>query len=134
MTKDELHVVNAIEQRIRKEQERLERLKDWVEHITLELDGMPHENAYKLSSVAELTVQIVDCEKHIQELFVQRAQSRAELTKAIDDAIEDEDQKAVLVERYGFGLPFKRIAEKLHISEPNVFVFHRKGLKVLLNR
>lgn len=133
MTKDELHEVNYITQSLNRERERLAKLVDWIKRITKEIDGLPHDHSYQRSSVEELTTQKVDCENRINELLIQRADKRAELVKAIDSKIADNMQKAILVERYSFGEAFKKIAEKFHMSENNVFVIHRKGLKILLS-
>ena len=131
MTKDELYIVNNISKAISREQQRLNQLNDWIQRITIELDGLPHNNSFK-SNIDELTSQIVDCENHITQLKLSLADNRAKLINTIDNSISNGAQKSVLVERYGFGECFNRIAEKLNISEPSVFRLHRKGLKILI--
>lgn len=132
MTRDELNSVNSISREIRQEENRLAMLNDWLMRITNEIDGLPHEQGYKRSSIEELTSQKIDCERKIESLKSQCAESRAKVIKKIDAKIKHNDQKAVLVERYGFCEAFKKIAEKLHMSENNIFCLHRKGLKLLL--
>ena len=131
VTKDELYIVNNISKAISREQQRLNQLNDWIQRITIELDGLPHNNSFK-SNIDELTSQIVDCENHITQLKLSLADNRAKLINTIDNSISNGDQKSVLVERYGFGESFKRIAEKMYISEAGAFRLHRKGLKILI--
>ena len=130
LTKDELYIVNNISKAISREQQRLNQLNDWIQRITIELDGLPHNNSCK-SNIDELTSQIVDCENYIAQLKLSLADNRAKLITTIDNSISEGAQKSVLVERYGFGESFKKIAEKMYISERNVFRLHRKGLKIL---
>ena len=132
VTKDELYIVNNLSKEIRQEQNRLLMLNDWISRVTIELDGLPYEQGYKRSRIEELTTQKVDCEKKIEKLKQKCAESRAGLIKTIDEVIKNNDMKAVMVERYSFGKSFKKIAEKLHMSENNVFYLHRKGMKLLL--
>ena len=133
MTKEELNAVNVITKAIRKEQERLANLTDWMTRITAELDGLPHEASYQRSKIEELTIQKVECENKLNELRAERANETANLIKKIDDVLTDNIQNAVVVERYGFGQCFKKIAEKMHMTERNVFIQHRKGLRILFN-
>ena len=131
MTKEELHRVKSLTCDIHKEEARLAKLKDWINRITQEIDGLPHEQSYKRSSVEELTIQIIDCERNIDNLKLIKAENCSKLVKKIDDLISDEVQKTIMVERYVFCEYFKKIAQKIHMSETNVYFQHRKGLKIL---
>ena len=131
MTKEELHVVNFISRNISFEQQRLERLKDWAERITLDIVGLPQDNGYVQSRIEELTAQIIDCEHNLEQLILLRAEARAELVKQIDSALTDNCQKTVLIEHYGFGERYETIADKLHFTSRQIFNLHKKGLKAL---
>ena len=131
MTKEELYRVKSLTCDIHKEEARLLKLKDWINRITQEIDGLPHEQSYKRSSVEELATQIIDCERNIDNLKLIKAENSSKLVKKIDDLISDEVQKTILVERYVFCEYFKKIAKKINMSEPNVYFQHRKGLKIL---
>lgn len=131
MTKDELDEVNAASKSLRYEQERLAKLTDWLNRITQELDGLPHEQSYKRSSIEELITQRIECENKINELKFEKAKKAAELVKKIDKSIVDENQKNVIVERYCFGKGFSQIAREFNFSEGHAFYLHRKGLRAL---
>ena len=55
-----------------------------------------------------------------------------DILRAID-SVNDEREKAVLTFRYINGAAFSEIAEKLHFSEPAIFVSHGRAL-VKINR
>ncbi len=133
MTKEELNVVKDLTKMIRREEQRLINLNDWIQRITHELSGLPIEQSYQKSKIEELTIQKIDCESKINELKAKRAEATANLVKSIDETIENNQEKAVVVERYGFGQCFKKIAEKLHMTERNVYFYHRKGLRTLFS-
>ena len=126
---EEMQKVNAITQKIKQEQSRLAQLNDWIQRITQELTGITNDQEFKGSSMATLIAQKVDCERRIEALKIERAEARADLTKRIDEMIEDNAKKTILIERYCFGETWKKIAEKLHITENWVFALHRNGLK-----
>ena len=50
-----------------------------------------------------------------------------EILRAID-AVQDEREKAVLTMRYVNGDGFAQIAEKLHFSEPAIYIAHGRAL------
>ena len=131
MTKNELDDVNNVTKVLHREIERLAKLRDWLARITQEVDGLPHEQSYKRSSIEELITQKVDCENNIEQLRLARAEKAARLVKVIDDSIFDSDQKKVIVERYCFSKGFSQIAKELNFSEGHTFYLHKKGLRAL---
>ena len=131
LTKDELDRVNDIAKVLRRELERLSQLTGWLNRITQELDGLPHEQSYKRSRIAELIAQKVDCENNIEQLKLAKAEESAKLVKVIDDSIFDSDQRKVIVEHYCFGKGFSQIARELNFSEGHTFRLHKKGLRAL---
>ena len=98
MTKEDLTTVVTLTNVIKREQERLSKLRDWIARITQEVDGLPHASGYAKSCIDELTAQIIDCESNIQNLLVSRAESRSKLTKKLDTCITDNATKEVFVE------------------------------------
>ena len=131
MTEEGLNEVRHLTARIKQEEERLQRLKDWITRLTQEIDGLPHDHSFPQSSIESLTVQIVDCEANIQRLILDRTVSKSRLIKDIDFEVADNDAKSVLVERYGFGRSYSDISKLLHTSESRIFALHRQGLKAL---
>lgn len=131
MTQEELTTVTVLTDAIRKEQNRLSKLRDWITRITQEIDGMPHDHSYPKSSIEELTAQIVDCESNIQNLTISRMIARSKLTKDIDKLFDDNATKEVFVERYVFGRKFCDIAKTMNFSENRVYCLRRQGLKTL---
>ena len=131
MTKEELKEVKNLTDALASEEERLQRLKDWITRLTHELDGMPHDSSYPQSSIESLTVQIVDCEENIKRLMLERMASKSRLIREIDSEVESNDIKTVLIERYGFGRSYSEISKMLHASESRIFALHRQGLKAL---
>lgn len=60
----------------------------------------------------------------------EKARADALLREILDaiDAVSDERQKAVLTMRYVEGMGFAEIAEKMHFSEPAIYVSHGRAL------
>ena len=63
-------------------------------------------------------------------LYQYKAEAETALREilAAIDSLKDERQKEVLTRRYINGEPFAKIAEKVHFSEPVVFVLHGRAL------
>lgn len=116
---------------IERMEERIIRLKALKERITHEISDLPTPTGYQYSRIEELTVQIDEYEKKLNELRIERACLKAELVKLVEESVNDELGKAVIIERYGFGKRFQDIAAELHISESHVYYLHRHGLKEL---
>lgn len=75
---------------------------------------------------ADVCTAVDACEILYQEKAKAEAALR-DVLKAID-AVKDEKQKAVLTLRYINGCGFPEIAEKMHYSEPAIYVAHGRAL------
>lgn len=134
MTKEELQVVIRITRRISKLEERIIRLKSLRTRITHEISDLPTPTGYQFSRIEEITVQIDEYERELNELRIERACLQAELVRLVEECVTDEIGKAIFVERYAFGKEFQEIARELSISEPHVYYLHRHGLKELVSK
>lgn len=82
--------------------------------------------------MAENVCNAVDA---MDALYTEKAQAENALREILTaiDAVPDERQKAVLTMRYVNGCPFPEIAERMHFSEPAIYVAHGRAL-VTVNR
>ena len=69
----------------------------------------------------------VDASEILRETLAKAENDLREILCAID-AVGDERQKAILTYRYVDGKAFPEIAEKMHFSEPAIFVAHGRAL------
>ena len=74
----------------------------------------------------------VDATETLREEKAKAENALREILRAID-AVQDEREKAVLTMRYINGDGFTQIAEKMHFSEPAIYVAHGRAL-VKVNR
>ena len=131
MTNEELMRVFRISRDIESLEERIARLRAMRERITHEISDLPAPTGYQLSRIEEITVQIDEHERKLNEQRIERACLKAELVKTVDTAISDAQCRAIIIERYGWGKRFRDIGIELRISEPRVYYLHRHGLKEL---
>lgn len=105
---------------------RLDDLRDQATRITRVLGAIPGSGMD--DRMAELTAEIAD-----QEAMVTRDyHSLLKRQKAIGDTIHrvpDDRQRMILEMRYLQGLPFFRIAMKLHYDERTIYRLHEKALR-----
>ena len=131
MTESELNDVRGIKERIRDLEWHLKTLKLSVEKMVPIIDGLPHASDAK-SKVEELTVQIIDDERELENLREQFVSATIELTSKINALKLSQMEKTVLIMRYGICMNFQNIWLELGISDARLFYIHRTALKKIL--
>lgn len=106
---------------------RLESLREMQTAMTSRLDGLPKAKAH-VSRVEKVATQIVDTERCLAELNREVDEKASELAEEIFRRVEGMSC-AVLFKRYVMCKTFAQIASETNYSEPNIYYWHRKGVK-----
>lgn len=78
---------------------------------------------HRFDSVAEYSERImISREKLMKE--------KREILSAVE-ALEDPDQRCLLILRYVRGYQWQKVAQRMHYSESMTYIIHRKALKAL---
>lgn len=130
MLESVLKVCWELKKRIAAEKEKLSRLKQLIDAVSVEIDGLPKSNSVK-SRVESITAAIIDTENTISRLIEIKAICMVELNNLLADEISNESVRQVLFYRYGRCKKFRDIGIKLGYSERRVYELHFSGLKML---
>ena len=100
--------------------------------------GVTLKEVKVLSSPAEhdpMAADVCTAVDACEMLYTEKARAEIALKEILCaiDAVQDERQKAVLTFRYVDGCGFPEIAERMHFSEPAIYVAHGRAL-VTVNR
>ena len=128
ISEDMLYISWRLKRRISSERRKLREMRELIESLSKEIDGLPRGDS-KVSRVESLSVAIIDLERTIAALKMVRVECIAELGEMLNVLVEDDNQRAVLMERYGYCQLFRDIGIRLGYSETHVYYLHRCGLK-----
>ncbi|MBR0288638.1 MAG: hypothetical protein IJQ82_06625 [Selenomonadaceae bacterium] len=106
---------------------RLESLREFETAMTSRLDGLPKATA-RVSKVEKLALQIVESESCLAQLYAEVDEKARELAEEIFRRV-DGMSCTVLFKRYVMCKTFAQIASEMNYSEPNIYYWHRQGVK-----
>lgn len=122
-----LTVVMDLQKRIAAAERRLKSLREMETSITSRLDGLPRAKAHT-SKVEELATRIADTEKNLAEFYAEIDEKASELAEEIFRRV-DGMSCTVLFKRYVMCKTFAQIATETNYTEPNIYYWHRQGVK-----
>lgn len=131
MTRYELEKVKRLQGALSTLRERHAGIIDSLHRLNTELDGLPksHNTESRLENLVSL---MIDVERQIADLQAELACTRADLTTELFSSTTlTQNEVTVLMRRYVDLLPFPQIANEMHFSQNNVFLYHRQALKKL---
>lgn len=101
-------------------------MKSMKASISVNNDGMPHGDGQ--SDLSGYAASLDELEREIVSERYQRIMKYQEI-KACIDALEDSRESDVLFYRYIKGLDWWRVAEKMELTERQIYRIHGKALK-----
>lgn len=106
---------------------RLESLREMQTAMTSRLDGLPKAKAH-VSRVEQVATQIVESESRLAQLYAEVDEKASELAEEIFQRVEGMSC-TVLFKRYVMCKTFAQIATETNYTEPNIYYWHRQGVK-----
>ena len=130
MTIAELNVVRDLRERLRAAIRQLRALRDSIQNLCPELDGMPHAQSQQ-SKVEKMTVLIIEGEREVDAIKAEIDTTGATLARKIKNLPLNSQEQEILILRYVGCLSFRDIKAKLHMGASRLFYVHRNALKKL---
>ena len=130
MTEQELNAVRDLSKQIADLERYVSNLRKRAANITPDLDGMPRRTGV-ISRVELLALEIVDCEKELEELKGKLVSVGGNLLAHITKHVPDLNQRTVLILRYISCMRFRDISFELDKSDARIYQIHRDALKTL---
>lgn len=128
--KDYLKQAYHLNQRIDSKAEQIMVLNDLATKCTANLTGMPSGTNPSTSAMAETVAKIVDLKTELNADIDQLIDLQKKIITMIN-RIGNADLQIVLERRYLCNESFEKIALTMGYSIENVFILHRKALKII---
>lgn len=128
--KDYFKQAYHLNQRIDSKAEQIKVLNDLATKCTANLTGMPSGSNSSTSTMADTIAKIVDLQTELHGDIDQLINLRKKIIAMIN-RLGNADFQIVLERRYLCNEPFEKIAFAMGYSIENVFILHRKALKII---
>lgn len=128
MTERELIAVRELNEEMKRGQWRLQLLRDALAQVVPIRDGLPRSKR-TTSKIEEITAQIMELERELEEQRLRKEEKQAELTSAICAAGLSVPEMQVLIRRYVWCMTWQAICEDLKRSDNGIFYLHRTAIK-----
>lgn len=120
-----------LNQRIDGKLQQLAQLKDMAVHVTTTLNDMKVQSSPNLQKMESTILKIVQQEQELNDEIDRLVELKDEIRHVVD-AVESQEQKFLLEERYLCFRSWEQIAAEMGYGIDNVFKLHRKALSAVV--